>query len=139
MYKNVKQKAQKIFGKQKKKQFKYIGKVIEPEYCSFLSGFFEELTILERNDNLLFKVEARLSQSQLFCCCPTNTFEPIEFNVKGKTEEGLIVHTFESIYNEFCSKADKYNIQFPKFLNDDEKVLIISAAILIDYLWFENV
>lgn len=76
-----------------------------------------------------------------FFFCQNSSCEKIEFGIFNKRKEivGKIYHIFSSCKQEYCSKADNYEIEFPDFSTIEEKILIISTTIFIDYILFENV
>lgn len=48
-----------------------------------------------------------------------------------------IVYRFNGCINEYCTKADKFVIDFPRNADFADKALIVMAAITIDYDNFE--
>lgn len=46
---------------------------------------------------------------------------------------GKICHLFGGFRREWCTKADTYGINFPEFATIEEKIILIMAAIFIDY------
>lgn len=58
--------------------------------------------------------------------------------IQEESDAGSIYHIFSGWDSEFCSKSDKYGIDFPGSANEKDKALLIVATIFIDYLWFEN-
>lgn len=50
---------------------------------------------------------------------------------------GRIRNIFNGCINEYCSKADKFLVDFPAGCSFDDKCLILMSAIVIDYDNFE--
>ncbi|EGR32419.1 scramblase family protein, putative [Ichthyophthirius multifiliis] len=119
----------------------YIGKVLEPFTCQIFTCLFHELEIYDKNDSLSYLLKAQLFQGGVFCAsCFGNSCQIIEYNIFNRNDEkvGSIKHIFDGLQKEYCTKADKFGITFPFDATVEEKVLIICATILIDYLLFEN-
>ena len=118
-----------------------IGRVIEPFSCQNFRCLFDEILVLDKNEAITYKIKASLFQWGIFFFLPWKNCKNIEFDVFNKQNEkvGKITHIFHSWSGEYCSKADKYGIEFPKFATVEEKILLVSSILLIDYLLFENV
>ncbi len=118
-----------------------IGKIYEPFSFQFFRCLFNEILIFDKNDAITYKIKASFFQCGIFCFFPWKNCKNIEFNVFNKENDkvGKITHIFHSFYVEYCSKADKYGIEFPKFATVEEKILLTSAVLFIDYIMFENV
>lgn len=118
-----------------------IGKIIEPFSFQICRCLFNEILILDKNDSITYKLKSSCFQCGIFLFLPFKQCKNIEFLIYNKQNEkvGKIIHIFHSWAGEYCSKADKYGVEFPKFATVEEKILIVSAIIFIDYIMFENV
>ena len=118
-----------------------IGKIYEPFSFQACRCLFGEIFVLDRNGAITYKIKALCCQCGIFCFCPFQTCKNICFDVLNKQDEkvGRITHFFHSWFGEYCSKADKYGIEFPKFATVEEKILLVSTVIFIDFIMFENV
>lgn len=118
----------------------YAGKIVEP--CSFqlCKGLLIELDVYDKKNEIIYKIDGVLDQGGLCCLLPCKGFNEFKFRVKdfrGK-EVGFIKHLHYGLYNEFCSRADQYGIQYPITADEVDKYLLTIAAVFIDYLLFEN-
>lgn len=118
-----------------------IGRIIEPFSFQLCRCLFDEIFILDKNDAITYSVKATCFQCGVYLFIPCEKCKFIEFIIFNKQNEkvGKITHIFHSCTGEYCSKADKYGVELPKFATVEEKILLISAIIFIDYIMFENV
>jgi hypothetical protein len=118
----------------------YIGKVVDPFSFQSCRCLFQEINIHDKNGAVSFKVRATFFQAGIFCFLPFNYCREIRYNIINKKDEivGTIKHIFRNCQVEYCTKADKFTIDFPKFATIEEKILIVVAALFMDYQWFEN-
>ena len=119
----------------------HIGRIIEPFIYKKLGCVLAEIHILDKNNSIYYVVKGSCFQFGAWCFCGENMCKKIRFRILNKNDEeiGFINHVYRDFLTEYCSKADKYSIYFPEFATVEEKILIISCAILIDYILFENV
>jgi hypothetical protein len=117
-----------------------IGTIIDP-YKFLFSCKPTEFFIYDKNRALHFLIKSKCFQLGSFFFCKNNYCRKIEFGIFDRRKEmvGLISHVFSSCQQEYCSKADFYQIEFPEYSTIEEKILIICSAIFIDYILFENV
>ena len=79
----------------------------------------------------------------LYIKCPFNTcglFCDVSFDVleaNGGTV-GTVSKEWAGFTQEMQSDADNYVIEFNGNLRSDQKALILSSAILIDYIYYES-
>jgi len=89
-------------------------------------------TLEDEHGNVIGKMKSPL----LFCeCCTSDIDFPIETNGQ---ELARVSHKWGGFLKEFYTNADDYHIQFPLNLPVSQKVVMIAAAILIDYVFFER-
>ncbi|KAM3138302.1 hypothetical protein pb186bvf_009578 [Paramecium bursaria] len=118
--------------------------------CSF--PIMEELNILDEQRNIKFYISGECVQCgycarlTLFPRCP-EPCSKIYFNIYNMHKQivGSIINVqmivyinrFNGCVQEYCSKADKFVINFPPGCTFYDKALIIMAMITIDYDIFE--
>jgi len=69
-------------------------------------------------------------------CCPDFTFS-IRDGVSGH-EEGTVTKKFSGVGKELFTNADNYKMKFPPNASPNDRALLVSASVLIDYLYFER-
>lgn len=113
---------------------------MEPCTYQLCRGLLTELEVYDRNDQKIYTIEGKLNQPGLCCLLPCPMFNEFSFVIRNDSgrEVGSIKHLHYGVYNEFCSRADQYGIEFPEDAKENEKYLLVVAAIFIDYMWFEN-
>ena len=96
---------------------------------------FHEVFIYDRNNSLVFRISASMCQLSIFCPMPFTYCKHIIYNIfdKDNNQHGKIIHLFQELKIECCTKADKYLIETPEFATVEEKVLLIMSTLFIDY------
>ena len=56
----------------------------------------------------------------------------------NSTEVGEITNVYAGCYKEVCTKQDKFIIRFPAGATFNDKILLLHAAIAIDFDIFED-
>lgn len=98
-----------------------------------------ELRILDRDDNLVYMIQQTCCQKPVMCmpfqCAGCET---IEYVIKdtSKKQVGKIVNLHAGVFQECCSKADNFGIEFPDNAEPHKKLLLIMATLWIDYLQY---
>ncbi|KAL3320972.1 Phospholipid scramblase 1, partial [Cichlidogyrus casuarinus] len=70
-------------------------------------------------------------------CCNCSIEQRFDV-VDGTTKIGEIVKEYSDYFQERYTRASNYRIKFPKDLKVEAKATIIGAAILIDYMHFDD-
>ena len=92
-------------------------------------------------DELLYLVEGTYCQKSIFCPCFRCCYCPnVEYNIFDKVN--LKVGKIYNIYNECCAevltRADKFGLEMPPKAEEEEKILLLFAAMYLDYLRYET-
>jgi hypothetical protein len=61
---------------------------------------------------------------------------PQTCNIENR--DGTIRKTYTGCMQEWCTNADTYEIIFPVGATAEDKFMIISGAIMVDYMYYEN-
>lgn len=115
----------------------YLGKIVDNfDVCSY------SFRVLDRDDNVSWYIEASSCQLGLLCRCPFQGCEEVEFKLwrRDREEECESIKKYgkESYAKNAIGDADDFSVPFPPGCNFDDKVLLMTSAIFIDYLMFEN-
>jgi len=111
----------------------HIGKVKHIWQCCGIS-----LELYDNNGNLKYLVQASCLQWGVHCrkqcCC-----EVVDFDIKSPS--GEIVSTLHKkgvdCAKSIISKADNFSVLFPQNATKEDKALIMSSVLLLDYRYFE--
>lgn len=97
-----------------------------------------QVNIYDNNNNLLYEVAGDCCQAGLCGCAFCAKLSRVNFYIKqgGRTVGKLT--KCEADYAEMLTSADTYEVLFPARANVNEKLLIIVASLLIDYIYFET-
>ena len=99
-----------------------------------------EFEVYDGNNQLKYIVTADCCQCGLLCSkniC--GKLKEVIFNIMGPGEGQIIGQIIrkKATGMELITDADSYQVFFPSMSNANDKLLIISLAILIDYIYFE--
>lgn len=114
-----------------------IGYVIDRWACC---DFVYDLTN-ELKDSPLYTIKATCCQCGLFFRCPCSPCERVNFPIfenKSKGQIGNLANVWPGCAKVCCSDADNYSATFPLSMIPEHKIMILAAAILIDYRYFEK-
>lgn len=115
----------------------YIGKVVDPFDCCNHS-----FRVYGDSGDLRFVVEADCCQLGLMCQCPCDSCEKVVFNVwrgeKVREEQPLLKLGTGSCCKNAWTTADNFSLPFPSNSTWQEKSLLLSLVMMIDYLMFEH-
>lgn len=117
------------------RQNQHLGKVTDPWDC-FNHGF----KVYDSNNKLSYKVVAGCMQLGLCCNCPFDSCEEVDFEVidrDGIRQEDLRKVGKGCLQNSM-GDADNFSVPFPKNATWEEKVLLLTVALMIDYRMFEE-
>jgi len=113
----------------------YLGKVRDVFICCGVR--FE---ILDALNNLKYVINGSVCQWGMWCPAPCDQCENITFDIQSPS--GEVISTIKKkspgCLNAMVSDADNYAINFPNGATKEEKALLMSAALLLDYLYFEE-
>jgi len=112
----------------------YLGKVKNLWQCCGVR--FE---VFDALDNLKFVIYGDMCQWGMWCRAPCDTCENIDYDIRSPSGEVIstIKKKSQGCVKATVSDADNYVINFPNDATKEEKALLMSAALLLDYLYFE--
>jgi hypothetical protein len=116
------------------------GKVFEP--CTVCDPMFH---VKDGNENVRWKVTADYCQCGICCrngcgkCSEVSfyIFPASETDYRPGKEAGVIKKKFTG-YQELVSDADSFELYFPKNSSPEDKLLLISTVLMIDYRFYED-
>ncbi|KAL4469075.1 hypothetical protein ABPG72_007754 [Tetrahymena utriculariae] len=117
-------------------QNQYLGKVREPFRFCDLAVEIEDAT-----GNIKFIIEGSCCQLGYICMgCPFQSCQEFTFEVKNPSGEIItrILKKSAGCLKSCIGKSDNFTIGFPAGLSPEDKALFMAAALLIDYMYFEN-
>jgi len=113
----------------------YIGKIRDPWTCCNIIN-----EIYDKDNNIKYKIEGSCLQIGMHCKGPFECCEHIDFDVK--TPSGDVVSTIQKrspgCLKAMMSDADNFSINFPANATKEDKALIMSAVLFLDYRYFEE-
>ncbi len=120
---------------------KHLGTITEPFSCSRVL-----INASDGNGDLIYKFDIDRSQQGIACRAFTcGAIESVDFPIikvdkNGETEVDGEIKRMGRSYDEAVigSDADCYDIVFPKTATPQEKFLILSTTMLIDFRFFED-
>lgn len=97
-----------------------------------------ELEIVDNQGNVRFRIKAEFCQKSILCypfkCCGCQQTDYPIYDVNSNPTGGFIRNLLNDCMTEVCTSADLYAVAFPPNCFPQDKLLIIQAAIWIDYL-----
>jgi len=113
----------------------YVGKIRDPWTCCNIVN-----EIYDKDNNLKYKVEASCLQLGFHCKFPCEACETIDFDIK--TPSGEVISTIQKrspgCIAAAVSDADNFSVNFPANASKEDKALIMSCAMFLDYRYFEE-
>jgi len=114
----------------------YLGKVYDPYDCCHHS--FE---VFDAKDQKRFTIQANCCQLGFCCKCPCDACEKIEFELFSGQEnkvEAPILKLGKGCVKNAMGSADDFRCPFPAMATWEDKALLISALMMIDFMMFEE-
>ena len=114
-----------------------VGKVIDNwDVCNY------SFSVLDVQGNQMFHIEASCMQLGFHLECPCESCETIVFEVyKGEKSAGVrwpdLVKTGTNCVASMVSDADNFMVPFGQNATFEERVMLVSTALFIDYMMFE--
>ncbi|KRX05226.1 hypothetical protein PPERSA_06860 [Pseudocohnilembus persalinus] len=114
-----------------------------------------EMDIHDAQGVLIYRISGNCCQKSVWCCpfkcwgCERTNYEIREPQNKGYKQKGnddediesLIVGSIDNVCKEcpeeFLTKSDKFQIDFPKNSNVQQRLLLLMATIYLDYSQYE--
>ena len=115
----------------------FLGKIVDSWDCVNYS-----YTIYDAQDKVRFFIKASCCQLGFWCKCPCESCERIEFDLwsgdKEKPEAPIVKKGTGSCIKNAFSLADNFFIQWPNPATWQDKVLLLGAVLMIDFMMFEE-
>ncbi|KAL4505487.1 hypothetical protein ABPG72_002549 [Tetrahymena utriculariae] len=112
------------------------GYIKNPFQCCLLG-----CEIYDANNQLKFVIKGKCCQLGLICRgCPCNSCQQYEFTVQSTTGQILtrLLKKSPGCLKSYISNCDDFSMGFPLNSMPQEKALLLSATIFLDYMYFEN-
>jgi hypothetical protein len=99
-----------------------------------------EIHIFDANNNLRFMMKGDCCQAGLICpSCPCeNCRETVFFLTDSAGQPISTMRRRTDFFNTMISDADDFILEFPPGATADDRMLLISALIFMDYCYFES-
>lgn len=114
-----------------------IGRVVDSWDCVNYS-----FTIYDAQDKKRFFIKAGCCQCGFWCKCPCETCESITFDLysgeEEKPEAPILKKGTGSCIKNAAGSADHFACPFPMTATWEDKVLLLSAILMIDFMMFEE-
>lgn len=114
--------------------------------CWCMSGTFYScadamIKVLDEKEELIYTIEGSSCQKSIFCPCFRCCYCPIIYydifdNMNLKV--GKVSNIYNGCCSECFSRADKFGIEFPNKIDQDQKILLTYAVMYLDYLRYET-
>ena len=113
-----------------------IGKIVNPFTC-----LSKEVQIFDSQNVLKYVIEAESCQLGLWCKCPCESCQTIEFQIldanRNRTNCRLMKKS-PGCLKAAISDADNFSLIFPHKATSEERALLMAAVIMIDFMYFEE-
>ena len=112
----------------------YLGKVVDPyNFCNM------EIDTYDQDNTLKHKVYGSCCQLGVFCRLPCDPCQTIDFDVKSAAGEVVsqVQKKSKGCLQATYTDADNFYLTFPKNISVNEKVLLMSAVLFLDFRHFE--
>ena len=114
----------------------YIGKIINPfKWCN------KELQILDNKNDLKYIIWGDCCQLGFWCKFPCEPCQTIEFQIldAGRNPtNGRLMKKSAGCLKAAISDADNFSLVFPQQATREDRALLMSAVIMLDFMYFEE-
>lgn len=116
----------------------YFGKVVDNFDCCNFS-----FSVKDQNHDTIYHIEADCCQWGIHCKCPCEKCEKIVFDIYSGDKTQKLPVPLMKVGKKDCLKnmmgdADDFSVPFPANASFRDRVLLMAAALLIDYRMFEE-
>lgn len=115
----------------------YLGQIVDPWDCCNYAFDIEDA-----QGNKRFHVEAGCCQLGFHCKCPCEPCERIEFDLYSGDKQEKHIPILKlgtgNCFKNAVSTADNFTVTFPPNCLWTDKVLLMAALLMIDYMMFET-
>lgn len=113
----------------------FLGKIIDPwNWCDI------EFKIYDSSNTLKYRIDGNCCQLGLCCACPCDPCQTVNFNVFNANNE--VISTMQKrgagCVKEMATDADNFALNFPANISVQDKALLMSAVLFLDYRHFEQ-
>ena len=118
---------------------KNFGKIVDDWRCCDMS-----LQVYDDSGNLKYKIVGGCCQCAMVCKRYETCYEVCYFIYEAKSPEdeknavGKIVRQKKTIGKSIFTDADNFEINFPETATPYDKLMIIGATLMLDYMYFEE-
>jgi len=113
----------------------YVGKIKDPWFCCNIIS-----EIYDKDNNLKFLIEGSCLQVGMHCKGPLDCCQTIDFDIKSPS--GEVISTLQkrsaSCAAAMVSDTDNFAVNFPANATKEDKALIMSATLFLDFRFFEK-
>ena len=110
-----------------------LGTIREPCTCCDI-----ELQVWDSANNLKFEIHGDCCQVGLCCGDTVKKLSNVNFDIIHNGSIVGCIRKLSSSIGEFFTKADSYEVAFPAMATPADKLLLIIAALMLDYQNFED-
>lgn len=115
----------------------YLGKIVDSWDCINYS-----YTVYDAHDKVRFFIKASCCQLGFWCKCPCEACERIEFDLwsgdKEKPEAPILKTGTGNCIKNAVGSADYFSVTFPTLATWEDKALLMSSVLMIDFMQFEE-
>mmetsp|Transcript_49810 Transcript_49810/g.57164 ORF Transcript_49810/g.57164 Transcript_49810/m.57164 type:complete len:328 (+) Transcript_49810:83-1066(+) len=96
--------------------------------------------VRDNTGDILYKIVGNCCQCGLFMQCPCAPYNKVIFDIKDRSDQivGSIQKLWSGCLRECCSQSDNFACIFPPKATPQERALILSATLFIDFRFFED-
>jgi hypothetical protein len=113
----------------------YIGKIKDPWTCFNIIN-----EIYDKDGNMKYKIDGSCLQIGMHCKGPFDCCETIDFDIKSPSEE--VISTLQKrspgCVKAALSDADNFALNFPPNASKEDKALLMSSVLFLDFRYFEE-
>jgi hypothetical protein len=117
-------------------QSQYIGKIVDVfDCCNF------NFNVYDKNNSKIFRIHTECCQCGIWCGgCGCGPCEKVNFKVfdANNIEITMIQKKNKDCFKSIISDADNFGIEFTPQMDWEQRSLLLSAALFIDYMMFEE-
>eukprot|EP00178_Gracilaria_changii_P017385 TRINITY_DN49697_c0_g1_i1.p2 TRINITY_DN49697_c0_g1~~TRINITY_DN49697_c0_g1_i1.p2 ORF type:complete len:150 (+),score=27.32 TRINITY_DN49697_c0_g1_i1:550-999(+) len=115
----------------------YMGKIVDPWDCCNYS-----FKIYDEENKVIFTIVASCCQLYFWCNLPCEKCQRVEFTIKQEETEnvlGMLTKIGKGCCKSMLDESyNNFQVDFPKQSNWKERALLMSCAVFIDYMMFEE-
>lgn len=115
----------------------YLGRIYDPYDCCT-----SDYEVFDAANNKRFHVEADCCQKGFLCNCPCESCEVVEFKLwsgdKQVQQQSIHKRGTGNCCKNAISTADHFSVPFPQGSTWQDKALLLSLSLMIDFLQFEE-